>query len=128
MVRRHMSIQVEAVKQRLLRHRSLTHHRPTLRMLAMSESVDRRYFKTEFFNTIRRKAASHFVAHLRPALAGSRPGALRLGFSEADLQARRAYRPDLTLSGPSEVQRQSADLGQTKTLAGQRLLARRCAN
>src|SRR6187200_3457760 len=62
MVRRHMSIQVEAVKQRLLRHRSLTHHRPTLRMLAMSESVDRRYFKTEFFNTIRRKAA---VRHLQ---------------------------------------------------------------
>jgi hypothetical protein len=26
-------------------------------MLAMSESVDRRYFKAVFFNTIRRKAA-----------------------------------------------------------------------
>jgi hypothetical protein len=39
---------IEAVKQRLLRHRSLTHHRPTLRMLAMSESVDRRYFKAVF--------------------------------------------------------------------------------
>ena len=50
------AIQVEAVKQRLLRHHSLTHHRPALRMLAMSESVDRRHFKAEFFNRIRRIA------------------------------------------------------------------------
>jgi hypothetical protein len=74
-----VSIQVKAVKQRLLRHRSLTHHRPTLRMLAMSESVDRRYFKAEFFNTIHPEPAVRFklqaIGHFHSAMEGP---ALRL--------------------------------------------------
>jgi hypothetical protein len=52
-----MPLDVEAVKQRLLRHRPLTHHRPLSAHLSEIESGRRGYFKTEFFNTIRAQAA-----------------------------------------------------------------------
>jgi hypothetical protein len=45
-------LDVEAVKQRLLRHRPLTHHRPISAHLREIESGHGDYFKPEFFNTI----------------------------------------------------------------------------
>src|SRR4051812_17226789 len=73
MTRRHMPLQVEAVEQRLLRHRPLAHHRLTLRLLAKSESDHQRNFKADFFNRIGRKAAVRACAEAYAAAA--RPSA-----------------------------------------------------
>ncbi len=50
-VRRDVPLQVEAVEQRLLRHRPLAHHRLVSASLANIESDHQRYCKTAFFNT-----------------------------------------------------------------------------
>ena len=55
---RHVALQAEAVEQRLLHHRPLTHHGspPALRRRIESEASHRR--KAEFFNTIGAKRTS----------------------------------------------------------------------
>ncbi len=52
MIVRNVALQAEAVEQRLLHHRPLTHHGspPALRTTSESEASHRR--KREFFNTI----------------------------------------------------------------------------
>jgi hypothetical protein len=54
-IRRHVPLEAELVKQRLLRHRPLTHHQPVSAFLADTESGRHNHFKTDFFNGIGRK-------------------------------------------------------------------------
>jgi hypothetical protein len=52
MVRRHVPLQAEAVEQRLLCYRPLSHHRPVSRTCGNIESAPGDYFNPAFFNTI----------------------------------------------------------------------------
>ena len=51
-ISRHMILEAEAVKQRLLHHRSLAHHQLVSRFGRSIESEHHHNFKREFFNTI----------------------------------------------------------------------------
>jgi len=52
MICRNMSLQVEAVEQRFLRHRTLAHHRLVSTCSQRIQSEQLNYFKAEFFNAI----------------------------------------------------------------------------
>ena len=66
-IRRHMTLEAEALEQRLLHHRPLAHHPPISRFDTSIESDRHGNFKREFFNTIHplRTFVQQYIATFR---------------------------------------------------------------
>jgi hypothetical protein len=89
-IRRHVALEVEAIEQRLLRHRSLAHHRLVSRIYESIESAPYEDFNPEFFNKI--GELQSYISRERTYQRGS-------SSLDADVSSAPASRPRIKIVG-----------------------------